>query len=51
MKKKKKTFVYFILSYRDLARFGFGEQTEHESSEQLLNELFDGVRAPWKLWR
>lgn len=26
----------------------FGEQTEHESSEQLLTELLDGVRAACK---
>lgn len=31
---------------RDLerARLCFGEQTEHESSEQLLTELLEGVR-------
>lgn len=32
--------------YLDRPRLGFGEQTEQESSEQLLTELFDGVRAP-----
>lgn len=39
-KSNKKSF------YLDRPRFGFGEQTEQESSEQLLTELFDGVRAP-----
>lgn len=33
-------------AYLERPRFGFGEQTEQESSEQLLTELFDGVRAP-----
>lgn len=35
--------------YLERPRFGFGEHTEHESSEQLLNELFDGVRAPCEM--
>lgn len=34
--------------YLDRACLNFGEQTEHESSEQLLTELFDGVLAPCK---
>lgn len=42
-------FINFV--YLDLIRcFApcFGEHTEHESSEQLLNELFDGDRLNLK---
>lgn len=35
-------------NYLERTRRTFGEHTEHESSEQLLTELFDGVRAPFK---
>lgn len=35
-------------AYLDRTRLVFGEHTEQDSSEQLLNELGDGVLAPWK---
>lgn len=39
--------MYIMYAYRDLHLFWVGEHTEHESSEQLLTELLEGVRAPW----